>query len=221
MLSPIRRLWYHKQASCSAHLSTRWQRRCETSITQPPPSAPICGKHAPSARGSPTSRIHSMTPVSCCLRTISTRARPLYPSTSGDASASRRRFIVCSSISSGQNTRNRLLARGDAPDTACSSAGIPHQRRRCQGCQALRAFGTHSGTGKTTVATNLATLFATQKTEVLLVDADPQQSALEWQRDRLAHLPEVSVIGLPAPNLQHGVFCREFCPSNVEILPTY
>jgi chromosome partitioning protein len=57
------------------------------------------------------------------------------------------------------------------------------------------------GTGKTTVATNLAALFAGQQVEVLLVDADPQQSALEWQRDRPAHLPRVSVIGLPAPNL--------------------
>jgi chromosome partitioning protein len=61
------------------------------------------------------------------------------------------------------------------------------------------------GTGKTTVATNLATLFAGQPGEVLLVDADPQQSALEWQRDRPAHLPEVSVIGLPAPNLHREI----------------
>jgi chromosome partitioning protein len=61
------------------------------------------------------------------------------------------------------------------------------------------------GTGKTTVATNLATLFATQKVEVLLVDADPQQSALEWQRDRPADLPQVSVIGLPAPNLHREI----------------
>jgi chromosome partitioning protein len=61
------------------------------------------------------------------------------------------------------------------------------------------------GTGKTTVATNVATLFATQGTEVLLVDADPQQSALEWQRDRPAHLPQVAVIGLPAPNLHREI----------------
>src|SRR5215211_2775764 len=61
------------------------------------------------------------------------------------------------------------------------------------------------GTGKTTAATNLATLFATQGTEVLLVDADPQQSALEWQRDRPGHVPPVSVIGLPAPNLHREI----------------
>jgi chromosome partitioning protein len=61
------------------------------------------------------------------------------------------------------------------------------------------------GTGKTTVATNLATLFATRQTEILLVDADPQQSTLEWQRDRPAHLPQVSVIGLPAPNLHREI----------------
>jgi chromosome partitioning protein len=61
------------------------------------------------------------------------------------------------------------------------------------------------GTGKTTVATNLAVLFAGQTGEVLLVDADPQQSALEWQRDRPAYLPQVSVIGLPAPNLHREI----------------
>ena len=61
------------------------------------------------------------------------------------------------------------------------------------------------GTGKTTVSTNLATLFAHQGTEVLLVDADPQGSALEWQRDRPDHLPHVSVIGLPAPNLHREI----------------
>jgi chromosome partitioning protein len=61
------------------------------------------------------------------------------------------------------------------------------------------------GTGKSTVATNLAALFAHEGAEVLLVDADPQASALEWQRDRPAHLPPVSVIGLPAPNLHREI----------------
>jgi chromosome partitioning protein len=61
------------------------------------------------------------------------------------------------------------------------------------------------GTGKTTVATNLAVLFAGQTREVLLVDADPQGSALEWQRDRPGQLPQVSVIGLPAPNLHREI----------------
>jgi chromosome partitioning protein len=61
------------------------------------------------------------------------------------------------------------------------------------------------GTGKTTVATNLATLFAHTRAEVLLVDADPQQSALEWQHDRSSHLPQVLVIGLPAPNLHREI----------------
>jgi chromosome partitioning protein len=61
------------------------------------------------------------------------------------------------------------------------------------------------GTGKSTVATNLATLFAAQGDEVLLVDTDPQQSALDWQHDRSAELPHVAVIGLPAPNLHREI----------------
>lgn len=61
------------------------------------------------------------------------------------------------------------------------------------------------GTGKTTVATNLAALFAGEKGEVLLVDADPQGSALDWEHDRPAHLPPVSVVGLPAPNLHREI----------------
>ncbi len=61
------------------------------------------------------------------------------------------------------------------------------------------------GTGKTTVATNLAVAFASKKRDVLLVDADPQQSSLDWQRDRPEDLPHVSVIGLPYSNLSKEI----------------
>lgn len=61
------------------------------------------------------------------------------------------------------------------------------------------------GTGKTTVATNLAATFAGDKKDILLIDADPQQSALDWQRDRPENFPHVSVIGLPSSNLHREV----------------
>ena len=59
------------------------------------------------------------------------------------------------------------------------------------------------GCGKTTIATNLAALFAAEGQEVLLVDADPEQhSALNWSADRPDQLPRVHSISLPARNLR-------------------
>jgi len=40
------------------------------------------------------------------------------------------------------------------------------------------------GAGKTTLAVHLATAFARRKRQVLLVDADPQGSALDWAAAR-------------------------------------
>jgi len=57
------------------------------------------------------------------------------------------------------------------------------------------------GTGKSTTAVHLAVCFATTGQRTLLIDTDPQSSALAWKADRPDHLPRVPVIGLPAPNL--------------------
>lgn len=57
------------------------------------------------------------------------------------------------------------------------------------------------GTGKTTVATNLAACYAAQGREVMLVDADPQHSALDWKADRPSTLPQVHALHLPEKNL--------------------
>jgi chromosome partitioning protein len=40
------------------------------------------------------------------------------------------------------------------------------------------------GCGKTTLSTNLASYFATNELKTVLVDFDPQQSALEWLQER-------------------------------------
>jgi len=59
------------------------------------------------------------------------------------------------------------------------------------------------GCGKTTIATNIAALFAAEGREVLLVDADPDQhSAMNWCADRSAELPKVHSSALPARNLR-------------------
>jgi chromosome partitioning protein len=57
------------------------------------------------------------------------------------------------------------------------------------------------GVGKTTLSIHIATALASDgRTRVLLIDADPQGSALDWSAQRAA-APLFPVIGLPKPTL--------------------
>lgn len=63
------------------------------------------------------------------------------------------------------------------------------------------------GVGKTTLATHLATELAYRGERVLMVDADPQGSALDWSQMRVQRrMPRLAgVIGLARETLHHEV----------------
>jgi chromosome partitioning protein len=56
------------------------------------------------------------------------------------------------------------------------------------------------GVGKTTLAVHVADALARRKKRVLLVDADPQGSALDWAASRKGE-PLFAVAGLPRPSI--------------------
>lgn len=59
------------------------------------------------------------------------------------------------------------------------------------------------GSGKTTLATNLAGYLASTSRSVSLIDFDPQQSSMRWLRNRPATLPAIH--GIPAHKRDHSV----------------
>lgn len=63
------------------------------------------------------------------------------------------------------------------------------------------------GCGKTTIATNLAVMFASEAYDVLLIDADPEQlSSMDWCGDRseVGNIPFIQSQALPAKNLRQN-----------------
>jgi chromosome partitioning protein len=83
----------------------------------------------------------------------------------------------------------------------------PEQARRhgTPGARVVALLSSKRGTGKTTLATHLAGEFAMQGRRVVLLDADPQGSALNWaQRRAQRALPRLyGVYGLGRELLRH------------------
>ena len=67
-------------------------------------------------------------------------------------------------------------------------------------CMILAVLNQKGGAGKTTLAIHIATALVRGGTRILLIDADPQGSALDWAALRSGE-PSFPVIGLPKPVL--------------------
>jgi chromosome partitioning protein len=69
----------------------------------------------------------------------------------------------------------------------------------------LSVLNQKGGTGKTTIAIHIGMAWVRQGARVLLIDADPQGTALDWSEARGMETPALPVLGLPRPTLHREV----------------
>lgn len=66
----------------------------------------------------------------------------------------------------------------------------------------IAVLGQKGGSGKTTIATNLAAALQHEGKSVAILDTDPQGSSMDWGAMRAQHLPDrpgIPVVALPKP----------------------
>ena len=68
--------------------------------------------------------------------------------------------------------------------------------------RAILVLNAKGGSGKTTVATNLAGYYAAEGAKVVLADFDPQGSSVDWLRSRAATLPKIGCVDASAGPLR-------------------
>jgi len=60
--------------------------------------------------------------------------------------------------------------------------------------QTILVLNSKGGSGKTTIATNIASLFAAGGVKTAIMDYDPQGSSLQWRKLRSSALPSIHVV---------------------------
>lgn len=83
----------------------------------------------------------------------------------------------------------------------------------------ILVINSKGGSGKTTLTTNLASYYASQKVRTTIMDCDPQGSSLQWLRQRPAHVERIH--GANAAPASGGTQLRShrmWVPDNTETL---
>jgi chromosome partitioning protein len=83
----------------------------------------------------------------------------------------------------------------------------------------ILVINSKGGAGKTTVTTNLAGYFASQKMRTAILDCDPQGSSLQWLRVRPSHLDSIhGSNGAPPKGAAPLNSIKAWVPDNTEVL---